>query len=303
MITEAFRDKLDAWPKIGPKDSKGLRQFADFLQQCQAAMTDIRGLEVLNDCRENRRLLQKLPDWLAGRWGRVVARLKGPTDSFPRFSEFVKFVKDEATIACDPITSLTSLRGNSEKERDKPTRSAGARTFTTGGREEGTGKAKCAFCRRDNHQVQECKTLAGKPLMERQEFVKSKELCFGCLGHGHQAKFCKQRSVCKSCKGKHPTSLHEERNFKRPNSTPTKDGTTKKSPNPFTTEATARSFCGLSSNNIDSMSSMVVPVWIADRSSPDEEHLVYALLDSQSDTTFVLGDTADSLYKSQEVVR
>jgi len=41
--------------------------------------------------------------------------------------------------------------------------------------------------------------------------------------------------------------------------------------------------------------SMVVPVWLATESAPDSEILTYALLDTQSDTSFIHEDTAASL--------
>ena len=34
LVTEAFRSKLESWPKIGSGDGVGLRKFGDFLQQC-----------------------------------------------------------------------------------------------------------------------------------------------------------------------------------------------------------------------------------------------------------------------------
>lgn len=55
--------KFAAWPKIGPKDSVELRDFSDFLRDCQAAMSQIKSLEVLNDCDESQKLLTKLPEW------------------------------------------------------------------------------------------------------------------------------------------------------------------------------------------------------------------------------------------------
>ena len=52
VISNAFRDKLDKWPKIPPRDGTGLRKFSDFLMQCQIIMQTIRSLHVLNDDRE-----------------------------------------------------------------------------------------------------------------------------------------------------------------------------------------------------------------------------------------------------------
>ena len=76
IIANAFRDKLERWPRILPKDGTGLRKFADFLQQCQIAMQTTKSLSVLDDERENRKLLAKLPDWIVSRWGRTATKWK-----------------------------------------------------------------------------------------------------------------------------------------------------------------------------------------------------------------------------------
>ncbi|XP_013380271.1 uncharacterized protein LOC106151515 [Lingula anatina] len=68
LIAEAFRDKLEKWPKINSRDSKGLRKLSDFLRQCLAATDHVGELKILDDCRENRKLLQKLPEWITRRW-------------------------------------------------------------------------------------------------------------------------------------------------------------------------------------------------------------------------------------------
>ncbi|KAG7494536.1 hypothetical protein JOB18_032575 [Solea senegalensis] len=64
IIAKAFRDKLAAWPKVNSKSSVELQEFADFLCSCRAAMSQIKGLQVLDDCNENRKMLAELPDWL-----------------------------------------------------------------------------------------------------------------------------------------------------------------------------------------------------------------------------------------------
>ena len=47
LIAKAFRDTLDSWPKISSKGSSELRELADFLRSCEAAMSQIEGLEIL----------------------------------------------------------------------------------------------------------------------------------------------------------------------------------------------------------------------------------------------------------------
>lgn len=53
-------------------------------------------------------MLAKIPDWLTARWNW----------KFPSFSQFVKFLTREAKIACNPVTSLQSLK-QSETEKSK----------------------------------------------------------------------------------------------------------------------------------------------------------------------------------------
>ena len=55
VIGNAFRDKLEKWPKIQPRDGHGLRKYTDFLKQCNTAMNSINCLGVLDDDRENRK--------------------------------------------------------------------------------------------------------------------------------------------------------------------------------------------------------------------------------------------------------
>jgi len=54
--SDAFRDRLHEWPKVTGRNSEGLRRYGDFLRQCQMAMENIKVLEILNSCRENKRV-------------------------------------------------------------------------------------------------------------------------------------------------------------------------------------------------------------------------------------------------------
>lgn len=71
-------------------------------------------------------------------------------------------------------------------------------------------KSSCMFCQDNEHHTHCCSELKGKSLDERRNFVKEKKLCFGCLKVGHNAKDCRHRLSCDSCKGNHPTLLHDD---------------------------------------------------------------------------------------------
>lgn len=303
LVAEAFRDKLSAWPRVGTKDNLGLRKFADFLRQCQMAMSQIDGLQILNDCRENRKILLKLPEWLVRKWSRIAAQ---NNTVYPSFTTFVKFITREADIANNPITALQMY-----KDDDKPTkrvtsqRSAGASTHATNtstratktgekeiktqrrlpvnNNEEKITGSKCVFCNRTNHDISDCKDFRTKTPSDRREFIMKTGLCFGCLSHGHRSKECPQKSSCTKCKHMHPTILHGD--YTALNGSETK------------TQALS------THTHLDARSSMVVPVYLSTKQEPSEEHLVYALLDTQSDTTFILDDTAQRLNVKSEPAR
>ncbi|KAL3989127.1 hypothetical protein ACER0C_013445 [Sarotherodon galilaeus] len=315
VIAKAFKDKLAAWPKIGPKDSVELRDFSDFLRGCQAAMSQIKSLEVLNDCDENQKLLTKLPDWLVASWNRKVIEIEETCNVFPTFSQFVEFITKEAKIACNPVTSLHALKSNDvEKIKTTKARNIGAKVLVSNS-EENAERKRCTFCEKCNHGIQTCWKFKEKPVEERVKFVQTKKLCFGCLQPGHHSRTCKRRSVCETCKEKHPTCLHEdhERATRREKSSDEHGESVKNSKYAKSTEGTESKHTPEPSNEatsnrvvqgMDSMySSTVVPVWLSTSSNPENEILVYALLDNQSDTTFIVQDKAEALDMKGEAVQ
>lgn len=49
------------------------------------------------------------------------------------------------------------------------------------------------------------------------------------------------------------------------------------------------------------LSSMIVPVWISTKNNPTTETLVYALIETQSDTSFILEDTSKRIKTKSEL--
>lgn len=94
LISDAYRKKINEWPRISASDGPSLRKFADFLETCRAATTEIKYLKVLDDPDENQRMLQKLPSFVVTRWSRVVDRWLSKEDhAYPPFTEFCGFLK------------------------------------------------------------------------------------------------------------------------------------------------------------------------------------------------------------------
>ena len=307
VIGNAFRNKLEKWPRIMAKDGEGLRKFSDFLKQCHTAMASVKCLNILDDERENRKLLLKLPEWIVNRWNRQVAVSRASEQRFPSFNEFMQFMVKEAKIACDPVTSLQALRSEqnysterSEKglkiDRRPPVK---GRSFLTEVENSSVSfvsntvkpeSVGCCLCQKKNHELESCRIFLRKPVEERKAFVKDKKLCYGCLGFNHVSKRCRTRKKCETCNKLHPTCLHGD---KKPQEV--QGNVSKESAQGVSSHSTSlKSVCFMNHGSCN-MSAMILPVYVSHENDPSSERLVYALLDSQSDTSFILEKTCDSL--------
>ena len=180
--------------------------LADFLKSCKDAMPHVKGLEILNDCEENQRLIQKLPDWTASIWNRQVTQCLHNKKDFPSFKEFSEFVSIEAEIACNPITSLHALR-SSDSNMNKRQYQETAIVHHTQAATDGDHQS-CTLCQDGMHQLQDCSKFTAMSLGARQNFIKEKGHCYGCLQRGHVVKNCDHRHFCDVCRARHPTCLH-----------------------------------------------------------------------------------------------
>ena len=234
---------------------------------------------------------------------------------FPDFSCFVQFLNLEARIACNPVTSFSAIQliaqEAKQKEREYPqSQKPSARAFTTSSSEKTS--IMCIFCKRQGHTLHTCFKMMERTVEERVKFVQLEKLCFGCLKTGHNSKYCTSRSICDSCGRNHPTCLHqdrwvynqgERRETERGQTNETKEAKIKGSTPSRTQESMQATSNRVVQERGTTHTSTVVPVYVSTSAEPDKEVLVYALLDTQSDTTFILKDTVEALNVKKEPVR
>ena len=300
IVTNAYRDKLRKWPKIGMKDHQGLRRFADFLTSVETAMQVIEKLNVLNAYMENQKLLTKLPDWLVSRWNREATRKMKEEKKYPDFKTFTTFISAEADLLCNPISSCYAVKEverttDSTRQEPNPKYDGKKSVHNTKTTEESSKEPnstsklqpQCSFCKRTDHLLNACVKFKAETRDNKLNFVKENKLCFGCLRKGHMSSDCKKRLICATCNKNHPTCLHEERH-------PKKLEEKKRREEQEPTNVRKTTSC-TSQGASTTSTSMIVPVWLSSLSKPDKEALVYAILDTQSDATFVLKETCEEL--------
>lgn len=129
-------------------------------------------------------------------------------------------------------------------------------------------------------------------------FAREYNLYFGCLCSGHLSRACMQRKTCSVCSRLHLTSFHEDTGIPP---VPVSTNENRKVKNPPVTISDAAPIASspnvtsgaafLSQSDAETKCSATVSVYVSHSSNPDNERLIFALLDSQSDTTFLLSDT------------
>ena len=103
------------------------------------------------------------------------------------------------------------------------------------------------------------------------------------------------RSKCNKCKERHPTSIHGL--YKELNGEKTKSKNEEISSTSHV-EYVATALKAKNTKSEEHAFTMVVPVYISTNDDQHNEVLTYALLDTQSDTTFILDEVEDDLVMS-----
>ena len=204
-----------------------------------------------------------------------------------------------------------------------------------GGQQEGGGAnggraPKCLYCSAE-HWLDVCPKIQKLSMSERHQYIKKKFICFICLRKGHTAERCvSSRPKCQICKRHHATILQRGAKAKATanatqsseddasqsataadsaaaGSTASADTASAASANTRATECTAVSKVTGASHDAVAMqsraasaekSAMIVPVWLFKQDDPAKRVLVYAALDTQSDSTFLLQSAADKIEAS-----
>ena len=319
LVADAFRAKLDNWNRISPGDKNALRSYSDFLNQCLTAQKEVFDLDILDDRREIKKAASKLPFGMIHAWNDKVSEIR--RRRLPKFGDLAYFVQRKADGQSDPWTVETNFekRPRSDPhsmERKRHLTDKRSTTFSIASNDHSpppeplvTAHAiksqnhqtlkpkpeiihsqkpqdKCLLCDKAGHTLEICRSFTRKTSEEKRNFVKEKNLCLSCLKAGHRAKQCNNRSKCSSCQGKHPTSLHGETRLFPPS---------KRNDDTDNRTGEGQAQCKRVKVCNRGLTSMIVPVYLSSKSNPDSEKLVYALLDTQSDTTFVVESAADSI--------
>nr|XP_039258111.1 uncharacterized protein LOC120334671 [Styela clava] len=317
-ISRAYKQRLKQWPIIPMNDGgKGMREFCHFLTSCKLLVKNSTLLKKLDDEDLIQVLVLKLPKSARDRWSSNACEYHRKHGSFPPFSEFCDHVKKISKVTTLPLYGtgvLDELVANNKKAANVPVRrrtyNRGSHSYSIDASEEvhssrQTAKSKtthfsdsCVCCK-GSHDLNDCTAFLKKSYNDRIEFIKSNGICFACLRKGHRSKGCTKRKTCKTCGKGHPTAIHSEEFVRK-----VKTKIDSNEENSLTNADCKKSIiCHASEAREVIRTTRIVPIQILCADRPSKKLKVYAILDEQSDTTFISDDVRRSLESNGFKVR
>ena len=333
-VIESYRNMLSDFKPIAEHDHKRLQDFSDLLSQVEIAYETINGLDMLDDPHELTALSHKLPMHIRRKFASTFYNKK-KQGFYPTFRELVNLVVTESALLNDPqIAQILQIPRTESQQKRVFAASTTESAMTVVSRDS------CKYCDAPGHMIVECRKLGKLTPKDKELYIKENRLCYGCLVQGHKSTACYKRSVCNECKGRHPTSIHGMYEALHPSSKPItnnrSDGSTRKERDTSntthtkderdTSSSTTEKYLRHDAKNADtdddeqketvnahnkrtmntkasaSVYTMIVPVYVSTKQQPTHEVLTYAMIDSQSDTSFITDSIAENLKaKSDDV--
>ena len=217
--------------KHGKSISKSFefRQLADELSSALKTLTKLDMTSMVENQQSIIEILNRCPGHVRDEWTKRALKSKRCKGRYPKFADFVDFIRTKAKDVCDPVY------GTDKSKSGKPSRgatsqfavsepvkgstvSAGAVTPPSANASAGTssrqaGARKCVLCRL-NHRLFQCQSFKALRPKDRLQFVKDNKLCYNCLMHGHFTRDCLRKAVCSvpECGQKHSKFIHVDEN-------------------------------------------------------------------------------------------
>ena len=201
VIAQKYLDRLYNWPVIKSEDSVGLNKFASYITTCCNMMKNMSALNQLNSLRDIKEIMMKLPYDMRKSFRSIVDR-NVCQNKVIDFKLFVDFVNTQSRMQNLPMIGQISDRQHKTERHVSTSKHA---TFFT---KKENNDLYCHCCKKNNHCLNDCIFFLKKTVAERENFIKTKGLCFGCLNTGHRYKDCETKMKCTKCDRMHPSCLH-----------------------------------------------------------------------------------------------
>ena len=207
-ISRELDHKLD---KLSPiKDANDPKQLRELVRVCKLIHCNIASIPDLvayNTSYGLNQIYRLLPAPIFTKWRRQVASMKKKNES-PDIAKLIAHLN--GTI--DELTAIELPVGKKSPLKALATSSLPPSFNIDTGSTPPQRSTYCPYHDKTTHTLEDCVAFRDRPYKDRQEFIRSRGLCFGCLGN-HFRKSCEIVPRCVTCGGKHNSVLHDEARY------------------------------------------------------------------------------------------
>ncbi|MCG8077511.1 MAG: DUF1759 domain-containing protein, partial [Candidatus Thiodiazotropha taylori] len=213
-----YLEEIEHFKQVHSGNAKDLEQFADLLDIALRRLQEAGQFQELGDGSLYHKLQRKLPEAMLAQYNRWIFENSKP-ESVYTLRAWVIQESEFQTIASETVYGLA---GKVTKElSNAPTmKFRNQRTFFGEAKDSRElQKFPCKVCGQ-KHGIWSCPDFKQKSVSDRWDTSKQSQLCFRCLGDGHNGKSCPRSRQCgiNGCKQLHHRLLHRSEST-RPMST------------------------------------------------------------------------------------
>ena len=210
-VVQALVDKANRAQPILEGDFQSLIDLANTIRNLVTTMEILDSKGHLGNPHLRQELVSKLPNSLKLQWGEYAAA----KDHSVTLADLATWMADRASAAAH-ISSPgppTHSDGERRSHPGNPKRRQYDQTFLASEDDQKRkSRARCHFCSKRGHLVQDCYAYLDQPVANRLKWVEEEARCYLCLGNKHRSKDCRHERRCNvdGCRRRHHPSLHAD---------------------------------------------------------------------------------------------
>ena len=205
-----YLEELDQFRQIRHKNARDIEEFADLLDISMINLKEAGQDYELRDGSLYTKLQRKLPETMLTQYHRWIFE-NHKEESVLTLRMWV-LQEEFMTIASETVHGFTGTMANNNQARPVP-RYGNQRTFF--GETEDLQNIQKLICREcgEQHGIWSCQIFTQRSVRDRWTVAKWLQLCFRCLGEGHQGKSCPRSRTCglDGCTDMHHRLLHKRK--------------------------------------------------------------------------------------------
>lgn len=200
-IVDSLLKSFFSQPKISKENHNDIKKLIDRSSEIVQSL-QLQGVRVDHwDCIIVHVIVSKLDCETHKHW-----ELLQKKNELPKFKDLQSFLEGRWQ-SLEMVYEDSSFNADEKSDRDAHT---AAKFVSSSNVSSNQLAAKCHYCKDTGHKVSQCSNYVSLSVSEKKEFMKKNRLCFNCMAVGHSTSDCSSISRCRTCNGKHHSSIHIE---------------------------------------------------------------------------------------------